>query len=350
MKAFDGFFLLDSENRYTGLEGLRALAVILVFNVHFFAQYGARGYFTQNPILGFVIGALNSGMVGVDVFFVISGFLIWKMMFIKGKKRRPYLASRFMRLYPLYAMVVLVFLFSRQSVKLLARELLFLPTVVSAYTYANTVSWSLGWEWIFYFIILLASLVPAKARKLYLPIAATLSALLIAVPKPAAIAFPDFRFMNFFLGCLLAEYPMAFENKTSRVAGIISLPLLLAASAAWAAWHERIQANPLIQSLYFIGVGTISLFLLRDVLDESGFYKRFFSWKPLRALGQMSYSFYLTHSIIAIPIANSMWDAVDSVPSMGLSYALCMTVALGMSAFFFFVVERNYFLVKTARA
>lgn len=59
-------------DRYHGLDTLRAAAIILVFMFHY---YGA----SHNPVLGFMLARI--GWVGVDLFFVLSGYLIGNQIF-----------------------------------------------------------------------------------------------------------------------------------------------------------------------------------------------------------------------------------------------------------------------------
>src|SRR4051794_35159307 len=82
------------------LDGLRGIAVLMVMTTHSLA--GIRG----------PLGAVFSvGWAGVDLFFVLSGFLITRILLAsrsqEGRWRRFY-ARRIRRILPLYAVVVLV--------------------------------------------------------------------------------------------------------------------------------------------------------------------------------------------------------------------------------------------------
>src|SRR5919106_250426 len=92
------------------LDGLRGIAVILVM-LHHFALYGTK------PVSLFVDKALKavllSGWIGVDLFFVLSGFLITGILIdSKGGTRyfRTFYARRFLRIFPLYYGFLLAFL------------------------------------------------------------------------------------------------------------------------------------------------------------------------------------------------------------------------------------------------
>ena len=84
-----------SSNRFTGLDGLRAIAVVLVMVYHLFP------------------GMLLGGFIGVDVFFVISGFLITSLLVRERQVRGRISLGRFWirrarRLVPALVTVVAV--------------------------------------------------------------------------------------------------------------------------------------------------------------------------------------------------------------------------------------------------
>jgi len=86
----------SSAPRYAGLDGLRALAVLLVVVYHLFPGW-----------------VLQSGFIGVDVFFVISGFLITSLLLREREQTgriglRAFWARRARRLLPALVVVVTV--------------------------------------------------------------------------------------------------------------------------------------------------------------------------------------------------------------------------------------------------
>lgn len=84
---------------YQSLDGLRAFAILYVFGFHYIAPtYAGRGFW------GF-------GWVGVDVFFVLSGFLITGILLDsrdKSKRLKDFYARRVLRIFPLFYAVLLV--------------------------------------------------------------------------------------------------------------------------------------------------------------------------------------------------------------------------------------------------
>ena len=97
------------DERIAGFDGVRALAVLLVFVSHIWLgvpeliRYGWYKVFTRG------------GFLGVNVFFVLSGFLIAFRLATMGTERprralRGYYASRFVRIMPLALLFLLAHL------------------------------------------------------------------------------------------------------------------------------------------------------------------------------------------------------------------------------------------------
>ena len=87
--------------RIKALDGLRGIAVLLVIASHFF-PYPLH----PNGILErLYAGLINFGYSGVDLFFVLSGFLITRIL-ISTRRRQSYFSSfyvrRILRIWPLY--------------------------------------------------------------------------------------------------------------------------------------------------------------------------------------------------------------------------------------------------------
>lgn len=95
-----------------GLDGIRAIAVTLVILFHYTSAFSMD----LNELGGFwklIARGLNAGWVGVDIFFVISGFLIAKTIALRPINSFPaysaFMVRRFLRLAPAYVMCLFVF-------------------------------------------------------------------------------------------------------------------------------------------------------------------------------------------------------------------------------------------------
>lgn len=95
---------------YTALDGLRALAVLWVTSLHIFIYIGNQ--YTTRGFLPIVLGSkfIFAGDLGVDLFFVLSGFLIADIIIRSLAKFNyfSFLYSRFMRIAPVYYMIILL--------------------------------------------------------------------------------------------------------------------------------------------------------------------------------------------------------------------------------------------------
>ena len=104
------------EYRYHGkiaeIEGLRGIAILLVTIHHFWPSSGDI-YQTLSPIA-------HLGWIGVDLFFVISGFLIGGILIdTKNKEHyfRNFYVRRVLRIFPLYyAFVIGLFIIINSSI------------------------------------------------------------------------------------------------------------------------------------------------------------------------------------------------------------------------------------------
>ncbi|GGK09185.1 acyltransferase family protein [Luteimonas terricola] len=97
---------IDFRGKIVELEGLRGLAILMVTIHHFWPRTG--GFFEEwSPVA-------HLGWIGVDLFFVISGFLIGGILLdtrSDGKYFSNFYARRVLRIFPLYyALLLLLFI------------------------------------------------------------------------------------------------------------------------------------------------------------------------------------------------------------------------------------------------
>src|ERR1039457_3059498 len=103
---------LDSAlSRIPALDGLRGLAILLVILCHAYIFQGTNVYLDKTALKN-VWGLARFGWCGVELFFVLSGFLITSILF-KTKESPQYFKSfygrRAVRIFPLYFAVLLIF-------------------------------------------------------------------------------------------------------------------------------------------------------------------------------------------------------------------------------------------------
>jgi peptidoglycan/LPS O-acetylase OafA/YrhL len=94
--------MLQSSRQFNNaVHALRALAVLMVFAVHLLDSFSTYFYPACEP-LNFAMPFIKRfGTFGVELFFVISGFVI--MNSVRKYDLREFLFRRLIRIYPLFA-------------------------------------------------------------------------------------------------------------------------------------------------------------------------------------------------------------------------------------------------------
>jgi peptidoglycan/LPS O-acetylase OafA/YrhL len=149
--------------RIKGLETLRAAAIVLVLMSHY------MGFVSHQPTFG-ALG--NVGWAGVDLFFVLSGYLIGNQILGPIARRdalslKTFFARRLLRTLPNYYFVLALYLLfpaviGGSSAAPLWKFLTFTQNFGLAYGQTFTHSWSLCIEEQFYLVLPLAALLLAK--------------------------------------------------------------------------------------------------------------------------------------------------------------------------------------------
>lgn len=165
----DGSVPSAPKDRMQELDGLRAIAILLVIAFH--SWYFLSGAFTTKELFaGFAasipdaLAFVRRGDVGVDIFFVLSSFLLSYQLFGQRKstgtlKFKRFFAHRIARIYPLYIVALAIAFAAGEPLRLIIGNLL----AYNIWTHPDQIvipwSWSLSVELNFYlavpFLILL---------------------------------------------------------------------------------------------------------------------------------------------------------------------------------------------------
>jgi peptidoglycan/LPS O-acetylase OafA/YrhL len=271
------------------LDGLRAFAILLVIGCH--------------CLPGRI---LAGGLIGVDVFFVLSGFLISSILLRELHETGDISLSNFywrrsLRLFPALS-VLIAFELIRAAFSPHRSEILEATLVGAAYLQNwNNVfafapgdymghTWSLATEEQFYILWPLALPLVFK-RKPLAWIAAAIGAMVVARELAYHFGFTrqalDFslglRPVGLLIGCALAFLPIR-SWRLPNVSG----PILFAALMSIALIGERVYVSaPLIASLLTAG--------LIVYLQRSSALASALSWPPFVYVGKISYGLFLYH-------------------------------------------------------
>ena len=307
-----------------GLDGLRAIAFLLVFALH--TDY------------------LQMGWVGVSLFFVLSGFLITGIL-LDMKKSLPtkeyfikFYGRRFLRIFPLYYFYLLIIVllttwlisipYRPKYMQIVLDQIWYAVGYVYDFAFATAGFqhsrfldhiWSLSVEEQFYiFWPLLILLVPEKwLKKLFISIIvlAPLFRLLfffvhssgvfrffVAEPWLAVYPLPFSHMDAFAFGAYISRFPIPkAKQQFFWLAGLI--PILGFASTYTATGDIGMVSAlgyPLLLPDAYKFIWAYSLLnyffmvLLYGVIAE-GWFICFLEWRPLRYLGKISYGMYVYH-------------------------------------------------------
>lgn len=156
------------------LNGVRALSIIFVIAFHgfFFSQYAfsEKELFVQfSENLPWWLLWIRRGDMGVDIFFVLSAFLIGSQLFVEYNKSssinfRWFYIKRFLRIYPLYIFAIILYVLSGKNAEYFWANLLAVNNLIDIKKILIPWSWSLSVEIQFYLICPLLVIMFGKAK------------------------------------------------------------------------------------------------------------------------------------------------------------------------------------------
>jgi peptidoglycan/LPS O-acetylase OafA/YrhL len=328
-----GLFL--QTRSFASLDGLRAISIIAVLYHH-----TCKG-FPAWPIT-------VRGFLGVDLFFVISGFLIVTLLLRERRRTggialRGFYARRFLRIFPAYYGVLALvacaaYLGSGDTALALRRDLPYALAYVSNLFPMSTllyITWSLSTEEQFYLVVPTLEKYVGRAFRLALP------ALYIVVSLPPFGFLPSWHLPSFFrettfgpilLGVMLAHVldnprgfrlvSMVFAHPLSPIAAIVLVLLASSHPAADICGWPRI----------FINWSLLALVASCVVRERHVLLPVLTLW-PIRRIGIVSYGIYLFHLLV-------MHFAQKSLGLLGVSSQLLLFVATSLGAWL--VAELSY--------
>jgi peptidoglycan/LPS O-acetylase OafA/YrhL len=299
--------------KWRGLDGLRGTAILAVVVSHYSAWL---------PTTYEAVGALQIGWAGVDLFFVISGFLITGILLdAKGAPHyfRNFYARRALRIFPLYfafLAATLLLLLAVGSSPQLWRAQPWLWTYTANYwlpmqptwdrwTQMVMPLWSLAVEEQFYLawpLVVFAFSAPALIRICIAVIVAALALRLVLTAAGvgwfAIYMWTPARADPLAAGALVAlllRQPDG-ERRIRRLANYTG-PIALALVLLTARGFDPTRHPWLSVALYSALAGVFTALLVWSIDSAAllGIPRRFYELRLLRAIGGYSYGIYILH-------------------------------------------------------
>lgn len=335
--------LSNKTSRLAGLDTLRALAIALVLMSHY------QGFVAHASTFG-MIGEV--GWAGVDLFFVLSGYLIGNQLLapaVRGEALdlKTFFARRLLRTLPNYYAVLAVYLMlpdspiAGSSMAPLWRFLTFTQNLGQHYGETFTHSWSLCIEEQFYLVLPLAVMVLLGRRRqpwllwgaLCAAIAAGMTARGIAfLDGQSAFAAPTYysslcRFDELLPGVAIALlknfHPAPFDRLLRHGNLLLAAGLALAASVLYGISNEA--PTPFAASTFGFSLVAASFALLTCAALSPACVLNRVRLPGATNLALWSYAVYLVHKPVFMALA-------PALKQRGIDAGAPLTIVLVMAA------------------
>jgi peptidoglycan/LPS O-acetylase OafA/YrhL len=366
------------------LDGVRGLAILLVLFFHFMLISG------DGPAIRLIQKTWSFGWMGVDLFFVLSGFLITGIL-LDAKAKRPktkdyfknFYARRTVRIFPLYYAFLIVFLLVLPNVMGGFYDLYGTPPVgdwaywtytynlfqghhQSAREFSHTmgVVWSLCIEEQFY-LIWPAIVWLCKPRTLLALCGGLLAMSMIA----RGYVWQETSYLVFVTQWTFCRMdPLAVGATIAIVARIAPhllqsarkyvVHLLWLVPLAVVGWN--VVAGSLMQSAVFLMTGYSAIALMFGALllmtitapNQRGPFVRVFSNPLLRLFGRLSYAMYLFNQPIKYALLKYVWgfkvptQEFNSVPQLLIFFVVATVATVAAAWLSWHLFEKHFLKLK----
>lgn len=319
----------DGKSLLVNLNALRAVAALAVVYSHITSEAGLD----LSP---------NIGSRGVDIFFVISGFII---AYIGSKNPRNFFVRRLIRIVPFYwAATLVVFAIVLTFPQLLRStqpdfvqliySLLFIPRETSyAGLYPTLVlGWSLNYEMYFYVWFAISMLLSRRFAPLVCCAAISIVALLIDLSRTehSSINFYARPIVFEFIFGIIAYYLCTWLERRHKDTGlkVLGKPLLLfilsaALLSIFAIEHAEFGLPR------YIGAGIPAFIIISSAILLERLHGLAFNSRLILLLGEASYILYLIHPYIVYGVLRLVFG--QAVPTNPILIVLIVASLMSVS-------------------
>lgn len=368
-------------SNHASIDGIRAISIILVLVFHTFFVY-QLAHPTHD--VAAIINELGTGWAwafngdkGVDVFFVMSGFLISGILFRQIDKEgqmnlKNFYLRRYLRLTPVYYFTLTIYWFMNgPNSEWIWANFLYINNFIDYSHQAVGWTWSLAIEEQFYFIYPLLLIVILKYSKSPGYVMLWLFMLSIAVragivlsdeairSSPGSRMYLDNAYFNHFftvlydnlhsrfgsllVGCM-AAYSFHFHkdklnNFFNSTIGIVTtitglaLIIFFMAFASYLPTYDEYQAMHVLyyifnRNLFSVGIGIIIIAMLLQQHALANAMRKVFSVSFLYPFATLSYSLYLIHLVVMAIVIPALINLTVMMPEQ-YSWSMAETLIYG---------------------
>lgn len=332
---------LKGLSRLPALDGVRGISALGIFGTHAFLR------------------PLRGAWIAVDVFFVLSGYLITTILLREHGRNgrldlRRFFGSRIVRLYPVLLITVVAGCVLYQVLPdEVAGERSLLRSALATVTYTENLvvaqrpsvpdpwshTWSLAEEEQFYLVwpVLLAGLLAfARTKAVYAAAGlAVASAIALLLTVKGAYYLPWTHASGLAVGAVMG---LALFHDTGRLTRPLRTPLAgwiavagLLALVTYLGYQPFASKHALVVGL--LGTAVLSGLLVGHLAcNTESLVSRGFAWRPIAQVGRWSYGFYLVH----VPLLATLGAHLDHWTAITIAFV----VTLLWSAMLHKTVER----------
>lgn len=375
--------------RIPALDGVRGLAILLVLVFHFTIYGGWQpSGFSERAYYALASG----GWIGVDLFFVLSGFLITGILFDTRESTtffRSFYARRILRIFPLYyAVLAIFFILIPLFVDLGTAFRQFQAGQGWYWSYLVNVKvaladwgefyhlghfWSLAVEEQFYLLWPLVVFTFSRRTLVKICYAAFVGAFLLRIgfanldfsiqghPVPGHGLLPAYVLMPSRMDALAAGALVALyrrdPGRTETLGGSLAVLALSGSILVGMLLHLR-GFPPVEKTISTFGYSALAAFFAAAInvilaSPEKGVLDRALSIPGLRFLGRYSYALYVIHHPVVLwmrdtPLAVSRLPILfgSQLPAQALYFLLCLGISLGLALLSWRFLETPFLRMK----
>jgi peptidoglycan/LPS O-acetylase OafA/YrhL len=318
-------------NYIRGLNGIRAIAVLMVLFDHKFSSFDRVG----------------TGGYGVHLFFVLSGFLIIGILVKRraaleagtvslGHEIRHFYENRVYRIWPIYFLLIAGLLVAGAVglVRMLTtEELISLATFTSnwfqGYVWSDYPDyfgplWSVAVEEQFYLwaapAFLLLSTRSAPTICLITIVVALIAVIWIEHFGPSARAAYTGSFTNFGLMALGGLTVLTFPR--TRWLAVLAIPAFLLYLACPALAYVAGRGSEVGVTIFWASGLLAAIVLAGIAADQNAAFVSVLEWRPLHYIGVISYGLYIYHSVVHIPLGFGLPGRVAAVMEVAFTIGI----------------------------
>ena len=330
VKSFHADF--PKHHSIPALDGVRGLSCLMVVFFH----AGLAGWFPA---------FYKIGTLGVMLFFSLSGFLM-ALHYSPQSHSKPYWIAfylkRYVRLYPTFVCVVLLgrllyphlFIGEKRIYESVPNELYTLLLFID-----GSVFWTIPNEFTFYLVYPFLAFFFTRAQTHAFSFKTFVALWFVWLVIAFTGGLPDWNYYIYFLGGMIAAYSVkGFSFTPSRIhyfwdltawftIACITVVLVYYNGNNGRSWID-------ISGDSYVFSPLLALFLL-SIAKSRGIICKILAFTPLRSLGIISYSMYLTHNFV-------LFSGAELLPDY-LHYAWFITfLVLLVAVSFYFIVEKPF--------